>query len=187
MALPLRHAPPEPDAVKLPRLAKIDLIPGSNDGLVIVIVALAVAYVGSGGWTEKRWKEAVATAGPVVGALIGYRRGFNTYNPALHVDELVKAAAPQAGAAVEQVVNDRIGDPMARQILAPVAGELAERLADQAISKARDVIDPRGIFSVGEDQALSLPPGWSRDEHGHLRDEHGRYASEDAARSWRPG
>lgn len=173
--------------MKLPRLPKIDIIPGTNDGMVIVIVVLAAAYVGTGGWSEKRWKEAVATAGPVVGALIGYRRGFNTYNPALHVDELVKAAAPRAGDAVEGLVGDRIDNPTARRMIAPLAGELAEMAADRAIDKVRDVIDPRGIFAVGEVDELQLPPGWSRDENGHIRDEHGRYASEDAARSWRPG
>lgn len=140
-----------------------NLIPGDHDGLVLAIVGMALAYVGSGGWTEQRWREAVATAGPPVAALVGYRRGYNTLNPALHVDEIVKAAA------------------------VPAAKGLTGRLVDHAVDRLADVIDPRGIFSAQDPvPPIELPPGWSRDEHGHLRDDHGRYASEDALAHYRP-
>lgn len=167
-----------------------DVIPGDRDALVLGVVAVSLLYVGTGGWSDKRWQQALTVGGPAVAWLTGYKRGFNTYNPALHVDELVKAAAPRAGDAIEDLVGDRIDNPTVSRLIAPLAGELAGAATGRAIDELRALVgDPRGIFAVGEaaGSPLTLPPGWHRDEHGHLRDEHGRYASEEAARSWRPG
>lgn len=48
--------------------------------------------------------------------------------------------------------------------------------------------DPREVFlpPIGKWDAETLPPGWRRDDAGHLRDDQGRYASEQAAEAfWR--
>lgn len=140
-----------------------DLLPGEFDGLVIGIVGMALAYVGSQGFSRQAWKDAAMTAGPPAAALMGFRKGYNTLNPSLHVDEIVKAAA------------------------VPAAQDLTGRLVDRAVDRLADVIDPRGIFTAQDPAPEHLPPGWSRDEHGHLRDDAGRYASEESLRDYRPG
>lgn len=178
--------------MKLPRLPKIDLIPGTDfDGLILGIVGLALLYVASGGWVEQRWKEAAATAGPAAGTLIwgkrkgerdGFEKGYRTFNPELHVDEIIQARDRSiAGQLADGVVNG-------------VAGALVERATDTALDQLQGIwpgsddnekprkppklelqqpVDPR------EPKRVKLPDGWHFDEHGRVRDRRGRFASEE--------
>lgn len=177
------------------KLRKFDLIPGTDfDGLIIGIVGLALLYVGTGGWVADRWKEAASTAGPAAAGLIfgkrkgekeGFEHGYNTYNPRLHIDELLggRGVADAVGGAVAGAVADQVADAAIDHI----AGALPD-FGDV------DPIDPRSAFTGKQDKGREkrkqrgkdeLPPGWHRDEAGHLRDEHGRYASNRAAeRYW---
>lgn len=149
---------------------KLDLFPGREDDLLLVILgALAVLYVGTGEgrWSEAKWQRAggglaaalaLTKVGKMSGEHEGFAKGFTTYNPELHVDELItKALGDRSDTAIGGVV---------RGAARGVVGYGVDRLQDRLMPPAA---------------AEQLPPGWTRDETGALRDEHGRYASEDAA------
>jgi hypothetical protein len=76
---------------------RLDLIPGTDqDFPILLIVLIALLYVGTGGWHRERWKDALSVAGPAIGTLMygkkkgeecGWEKGYNTYNPALRETE----------------------------------------------------------------------------------------------------
>ena len=72
-------------------------------------------------------------------------------------------------------------------LIGDAVGFIAEH-ADDLAALAGVVADPREAFLPRASKWApdSLPPGWTRDDAGHLRDATGRYASEQAAADyWR--
>ena len=185
--------------MKIPKLPKIDLIPGTDfDGLVVGIVGLALLYVGTGGWVEQRGKEAAATAGPAAGTLIwgkrkgekeGFEKGYRTFNPELHVDEIIQARQGPgiAGRLADGVVNG-------------VADAVVERAADTALDQLAGIwpgsddkkhkkeprkppkIDLQQQADPRDARPVKLPDGWHFDHDGRVRDKRGRFASEERRR-----
>ena len=155
---------------------KIDLFPGrEDDALLLLLGALAVLYVGTGEgrWGEAKWQRAggglaaalaLTKVGKMSGEQAGFDKGFTTYNPDLHVDELVaKALGKRSDTALGGAVRG-----LARGAVGYGLDQLQERIAPPVAATTEQ-----------------LPPGWTRDETGALRDEHGRYASEQALASYR--
>ena len=116
---------------------KFDLIPGTEyDALIVGILCLALGYIGSQGWKDEAWIKAGTTGGPAAATLLwgktkqekeaeearkrGWDEGFNTFNPELHVDELIeKRQSPAAtiGKAVARKAAETAIDVAADQAL----------------------------------------------------------------------
>lgn len=64
-----------------PKPPKLDLIPGTEyDWIIVAGLLIGLLYVGTGGWSEKRWMQFGALAVPTLAHAVGY----NTFNPKLH-------------------------------------------------------------------------------------------------------
>lgn len=180
-------------AFRLPRLPRIDLIPGTDyDALIVTITTLALVYVASGNWSEERWVKAVGTAGPVNGALIFGKRkeqlarresfdeGLWTPNPQIHMDEILEGAVQRAIASVTTGVADVAVDHVAGLATDHAVGLVTDALAGDGgrePEKRRDEAKPKRGEGKARPRREKLPPGWRRDAAGRLRDEHGRYVS----------
>lgn len=125
---------------------KFDLVPGTEyDALIVGIACLAIGFVASQGWKEDAWMKAASTTGPAGAALLwsktkeqkeaeeahkrGWEEGYNTFNPELHVDELIeKRQSPAA----------TIGKAVARKAAETAIDVAADQALDQVQSWFED-------------------------------------------------
>lgn len=147
---------------------KIDLIPGTDQDLLILgVIAAAGAYIWLGNGAPERWKEAVGYGGPPAAALMygkkktektakeaeerGFGKGFNTYNPKLHIDELVQVSQSPVGQAVMGAAGT---------VATGVAGGVVASVTDHAIERLLGRPDeaPLSRFTEGEATGQPDPP-----------------------------
>jgi hypothetical protein len=136
--------------MKLPKLPKLDLFPGTDqDGVIVLIIALALGFVASQGWRESAWVQAAGTAGPAAGGVIygkrkgekeGWEKGFNTLNPALHVDEIL--SLQQSGFRGDGPDEPGLVEQMAGRVVQGVAAGVAEQVVDAGVEQVMERFAP---------------------------------------------
>ena len=137
---------------------RFDLIPGTDhDVLILAIVGAAGVFIALGRGAVDRWEKAVATAGPPAAALYygkrrvqqegakKFREGFETFNPELHVGDLV--AARDAGRDARGG-----GSGVASMVASGVMAGVAQGVSSAAAEHISERLKPRGP------SAESLPP-----------------------------
>jgi hypothetical protein len=159
---------------------------GADNLLIIIVGGVALLYVATGAnaWAEEKWGRGAGAAsgaagllksGKLVGKKEGWEEGFNTYNPKLHVADVIGYQGPGSG----------IAGGIAQGVTAGVATAVVSQGVDYAMSRlpqwpSDEQIPPPP--SAPEPQQPSLPEGWRIDGQGRFRDETGRVASNDRRR-----
>lgn len=131
---------------------KFDIIPGTDhDVLIVGIIAAAGVFIALGRGAVDRWEKAVATAGPPAAALYygkrrvqqegakKFREGFETFNPELHVDELINSreiarAARGGGSGVASMVAGGVMAGVAQGVSTAAAEHITERFSPRGPS-----------------------------------------------------
>ena len=169
-----------PRGMKLPKLPRVDLFPGTDqDPVILLITGLALLYVGTGGWTEQRWREALAAAAPPISILLGYRVGYNTLNPKLHVEEIMGLRADSIAGRVVRGVVSGAAEAVTDHAAAAVRGKLSDGEVEAKVRAQfmqPPVPDPREAAPAAP--VVELPDGWRIDDRGRFRDTSGRVASD---------
>jgi hypothetical protein len=162
------------------KLPKVDIFPGREDDLLLIVIgAIALGYVATGvnAWAEDKWTRA---AGGTTGALAflktgklagkrkghqeGWDQGFNTLNPALHLDELVSFDGGRGGQQFDS--GFRGGRPdapnMAQRMAGAVAGRVvqgvAQGVAEQAVGVGVDYAMGRFSNQQAVPPPVVIPP-----------------------------
>lgn len=133
------------------KLSKIDVIPGTDqDLLILAIVAAAGIYIATGGGANERWKQATQTGGPAAAALYygkrktqkaaqkGFEEGFNTLNPELHVEELMglnQSGFRGNGQPDAPGLAKRVASGVASGVATAAAAEMIDRGIDYAVDR----------------------------------------------------
>lgn len=138
---------------------RFDLIPGTDqDALIVGIVAAAAIFIALGRGAAERWEQAVKLGGPPAAALyygkrkadkakeMGFEEGYNTYNPALHINELMaRDSGFRGGGEPDPPMMQRIAQGAATAVATGVAASVTDRVIDAGV---RDVM---GRMSGGDE------------------------------------
>jgi hypothetical protein len=156
----------------------IRAILGGPDNLILLAIGgMAMVYVatGEGAWSDKKWGRAVGAASSAVGLLKsgkligkkeGWDEGYNTLNPALHVEEIVRYQGPSvAGIVASEVASGVVEKALTMPGLPRSGPKDNKRHEERSEPKAK--AEPK------------LPDGWRIDERGRFRDRGGRVASDE--------
>ena len=145
---------------------------GADNLLLIGIAGLAMVYVATGpnAWAEEKWGRGASAAagaaglvksGKLIGRKEGWDDGYGTFNPALHLEEVIRYQGP--------------GRSIANAAVSRSAGLAVEALPQWPAPEPLQLQQP----AMGEPPGPPLPRGWRVDGRGRFRDENGRIASDE--------
>jgi hypothetical protein len=169
---------------------------GADNMLLLIVGGVALVYVATGAnaWAEEKWGRGAGAAsgaagllkgGKLVGKREGFEEGYNTFNPSLHIDEVIRYRGPGRGmvdniatgvtaGVTTAVVNQGVDYAMSRLPQWPGSDpEPAPPL--QLQQQAPDPREPSPPRTTGP----RLPADWWIDDQGRFRDENNRVASDD--------
>jgi len=175
---------------------------GGPDNLLLIIVGgVALLYVATGAnaWADEKWGRGAGAAsgaagllkgGKLVGKKEGYEEGFNTFNPALHLDEVIRYQGPGRGIAntvtqgiaagvTTAVVNQGVDYAMANLPQWPGSKTLDPTPPPPPLAYQQQIVDPRDEPAA---KGPKLPQDWWVDGQGRYRDGNNRVASDDRRR-----
>jgi hypothetical protein len=169
---------------------------GGPDNLILLAISgLALVYVTTGkdAWSDQKWARAAGAAsgavgllksGKLIGRQEGWDEGYNTLNPALHVEEIVRFGAPPVVSGVINAGADRVASLAVEQLQGIWPGE-DETGPDVGQVRADLAKAHRKLVAEGKMEPLAgpeLPSGWRIDSKGRFRDQQGRIASDERRR-----
>jgi hypothetical protein len=157
---------------------------GPDNLLLIGIAGLAMVYVATGpnAWAEEKWGRGASAAagaaglvksGKLIGKKEGWEEGYGTFNPKLHLDEIVRYQGPARS--------------IANTVAHGVADAAVSRGVDLALSKLPQWPAPeppplqlqQPAAAAVKPAGPPLPKGWRVDGRGRFRDQSGRVASDE--------
>jgi len=181
---------------------------GGPDNLILLAISgLALIYVTTGkdAWSDQKWARAAGAAsgavgllksGKLIGRQEGWDEGYNTLNPALHVEEIVRFGAPPVVSGVINAGADRVASLAVEQLQGiwpgedetpkpRLSGDETEQLLRESFTEAIDAGEVSRVTPDPRDQRQKhprLPSGWRIDSKGRFRDSSDRVASDERRR-----